>query len=39
MILQFFWIRLGRILLGGDSGIGDDSRVNCLKVLAWLAVS
>jgi hypothetical protein len=29
----------GRILLSGESGIGDDSRVQCLKVLAWLAVS
>jgi hypothetical protein len=30
---------IGRILLSGEPGIGDDSRVHCLKVLAWLSVT
>jgi hypothetical protein len=30
---------IGRILLSGESGIGDNSRVFCLKILAWLAVT
>lgn len=30
---------IGRILLSSEPGIGDDSRVHCLKVLAWLSVT
>ncbi|XP_021956170.1 uncharacterized protein LOC110852407 isoform X2 [Folsomia candida] len=30
---------IARILIGGEAGIGDDSKVFCCKILAWLAVT
>jgi len=41
--LQLIVVKLlsfvARILIGGEPGIGDDSKIFCCKILAWLAVT